>query len=177
VSPFVVTYNTPAIRVRTDLPKVEGRDQLELTEDATYTIHGDMGVTHRVIVPRGFLFDGASIPRALWWFASPVNDWLAGAVLHDYLYYTRCCRRAVADDFLRQIVSREGHSKTYVSAVYNAVRWGGKGAWLEGDSDAARKELSDLTHAAGYHVLMPWENPYWQAEDWSVIVDYEGAAE
>jgi hypothetical protein len=38
-------------------------------------------------VPKGFITDGASIPRFLWAFFTPFEgDTLAAALVHDYLY-------------------------------------------------------------------------------------------
>lgn len=40
----------------------------------------------KVIVPTGFITDGASIPRWLWWLISPFGPLLEGALLHDFGY-------------------------------------------------------------------------------------------
>jgi len=39
-------------------------------------------------VPKGFITDGASIPRAFWNILSPFGEYFAAAVVHDYLYST-----------------------------------------------------------------------------------------
>lgn len=47
--------------------------------------HGYTAATG-VFIPAGFQTDGASVPRALWWFASPTGELFEAAVVHDYLY-------------------------------------------------------------------------------------------
>ena len=42
--------------------------------------------TIKLIVPRGFVFDGASIPRLLWFFLSPTGLFLIPGLIHDYGY-------------------------------------------------------------------------------------------
>ena len=45
------------------------------------------------IIPKGFQFDGASIPKFLRTFFSPVGVLLIGGLVHDYMYkYTHCKR-------------------------------------------------------------------------------------
>jgi hypothetical protein len=55
--------------------------RLELLEDWTIELHGLL-----IVVPQGFLTDGASIPRLLWWLISPFGPLLEGAILHDFAY-------------------------------------------------------------------------------------------
>lgn len=43
---------------------------------------------HEMVVPKGFEFDGASVPRWIWWihgFAPWERDTLLAALIHDYL--------------------------------------------------------------------------------------------
>ena len=40
----------------------------------------------RIIIPRGFLFDGASIPRPLWGVLSPIGLLLIPGLIHDFGY-------------------------------------------------------------------------------------------
>ena len=58
----------------------------ELVEDWKYNIDGK-----EYIIPKGFQFDGASIPKFLRTFFSPVGVLLIGGLVHDYMYkYTHC---------------------------------------------------------------------------------------
>ena len=58
----------------------------ELTQDWKYNIDGA-----DYVIPKGFTFDGASIPKFLRTFFSPVGVLLIGGLVHDYMYkYTHC---------------------------------------------------------------------------------------
>ena len=37
-------------------------------------------------IPKGFEWDGSSVPRFLWWLLPPDGDFEVGALIHDYLY-------------------------------------------------------------------------------------------
>ena len=52
-----------------------------LTEDWKYNIEGE-----EYVIPAGFQFDGASIPKFLRTFFSPVGVLLMGGLVHDYAY-------------------------------------------------------------------------------------------
>ena len=52
-----------------------------LTEDWKYNIDGE-----EYVIPAGFQFDGASIPKFLRSFFSPVGVLLVGGLVHDYAY-------------------------------------------------------------------------------------------
>ena len=52
-----------------------------LVEDFHYTLNGD-----NLVVPKGFQFDGASVPKSLAVWLSPVGVLLMGALIHDYGY-------------------------------------------------------------------------------------------
>jgi len=57
-----------------------------LTKDWEYKIND---ITY--VIPAGFQFDGASIPKFLRTFFSPVGVLLIGGLVHDYMYkYTAC---------------------------------------------------------------------------------------
>ena len=57
-----------------------------LNKDWKYEINGE-----RYVIPAGFQFDGASIPKFLRTFFSPVGVLLMGGLVHDYMYkYTAC---------------------------------------------------------------------------------------
>jgi hypothetical protein len=53
----------------------------EITKDFHYKLHGKDHV-----IPAGFTFDGASIPKFLRSFLSPVGVLLIGGLIHDYGY-------------------------------------------------------------------------------------------
>ena len=53
----------------------------EITKDWKYKLNGN-----DYVVPAGFVFDGASIPKFLHPFFSPVGVLLMGGLVHDYAY-------------------------------------------------------------------------------------------
>ena len=58
----------------------------EITKDWKYKINDS-----EYVIPAGFQFDGASIPKFLRAFFSPVGVLLVGGLVHDYMYkYTAC---------------------------------------------------------------------------------------
>jgi hypothetical protein len=46
---------------------------------------GSLGSGKKIEVPVGFVTDGASVPRFLWWFLPPWGKYSRPAVIHDYL--------------------------------------------------------------------------------------------
>lgn len=56
--------------------------QWRLVEDWEY----DLPDGPRVVVPKGFRFDGASIPRPLWGLLSPTGLLLIPGLIHDFAY-------------------------------------------------------------------------------------------
>ncbi len=54
----------------------------ELLEDWQYTLRDGTSI----LIPQGFKFDGASIPRPLWGLLSPVGLLLIPGLIHDYAY-------------------------------------------------------------------------------------------
>jgi len=53
----------------------------EIAKDFHYELNGE-----KYIIPAGFKFDGASIPKFLHMFLSPVGVLLIGGLVHDYAY-------------------------------------------------------------------------------------------
>ena len=62
--------------------------QWVITEDFHYTIKGE-----EFKVPKGFQFDGASVPKFLATFLSPVGVLLMGGLVHDYGYRFGCLQK------------------------------------------------------------------------------------
>jgi hypothetical protein len=55
--------------------------QWEIIEDYRFNLDGVL-----VIIPKGFVFDGASIPRPLWAILSPTGLLFIPGLLHDFGY-------------------------------------------------------------------------------------------
>lgn len=90
---------------------------------------------HTIVVPKGYISDGASIPRVFHRAYHPfATESYEGAVLHDYIYshlYGRYSKR-IADALLRALIKYNGGSWFMQNSFYCAVRlnvWGGGWAW------------------------------------------------
>ena len=58
-----------------------GTRHWEIANDFQYELNGN-----KFVIPAGFKFDGASIPKFLHPFLSPVGVLLIGGLIHDYAY-------------------------------------------------------------------------------------------
>ena len=58
------------------------RRRLEVMHDWRYTLADGI----KVVIPAGFVFDGALIPKPLWIFESQTNLFFLPALLHDFIY-------------------------------------------------------------------------------------------
>ena len=75
-----------------------GTRQWEIANDWEYVLNGN-----KYVVPAGFKFDGASIPKFLHTFLSPVGVLLMGGLVHDYAYKYETLLRANKRDTLGKI--------------------------------------------------------------------------
>ena len=60
---------------------VFGTRHWEIVKDFPYSLNGE-----DYVIPKGFKFDGASVPKFLAQFLSPVGLLLIGGLIHDYGY-------------------------------------------------------------------------------------------
>ena len=74
---------------------ITGRRHWEISKDFVYEIHGT-----KYIIPKGFIFDGASVPKFLATFLSPVGVLLLGGLVHDYAYKYAALKPALKKDDL-----------------------------------------------------------------------------
>ena len=108
----------------------------ELTQDWKYNLDGV-----EYVIPKGFTFDGASIPKFLRTFFSPVGVLLIGGLVHDYMYkYTHCkpvsakgallvVDQKKADQIFRDINIVVNGFYTMNYLAYWSLRIGGFVAW------------------------------------------------
>lgn len=90
-----------------------------------------------VVVPENFRSDGASMPRLFWrLIGHPFQmQYLREAILHDWLYRTQPCSRALADRIFYNLLA--GKVKEWRrKLIYLGLRLGGWIAWRQN-----RKEL------------------------------------
>jgi hypothetical protein len=112
-----------------------GTRKWRITQNFNYKIKGQ-----EYIIPKGFEFDGASVPKFLATFLSPVGVLLIGGLIHDYAYKFACLKprkdgpllvlnQKEADKIFRDInIEINGfHFLNYLA--YWALRIGGFLAW------------------------------------------------
>lgn len=95
------------------------------------------------VVPAGFVCDGASVPRFLWWLYPPFGEaYEPAAWLHDWLYATadhlmlvdadsqlRPMTRADADALMREASVACGFRGRGAAVMHVGVRLGGWSPW------------------------------------------------
>jgi len=108
----------------------------EIVKDFHFNIDGK-----DYIVPKGFVFDGASIPKFLHTWLSPVGVLLMGGLVHDYAYkYTVLLQKnkkesghvmtqKQADQTFRDINIEVNGFRLLNNLAYYALRLGGFVAW------------------------------------------------
>lgn len=107
----------------------------EIAQDYYFSIHGQS-----YVIPKGFVFDGASVPKFLATWLSPVGVLLIGGLVHDYAYKYETLQTKAgktigklsqkeADIIFRDInIEQNGfHLLNYLA--YWALRLGGFVAW------------------------------------------------
>jgi len=82
-------------------------------------------------VEAGFVFDGASIPRALWRLCGhPLEaPRIAAALAHDWIYAAKACLREDADAIYREVCRMVGIAWACRTTEYEVLRWFGWMAW------------------------------------------------
>ena len=108
----------------------------EITRDWQYKIDGE-----DYVIPAGFTFDGASIPKFLRTFFSPVGVLLVGGLVHDYAYKYKTLLKVDkkstmgeltqkrADEIFRDINIIVNGFYTMNRLAYWSLRLGGFVAW------------------------------------------------
>lgn len=82
-----------------------------------------------ILLLKGFITDGGSIPWWYEWRLNPVGKYLKAYLVHDILYATELIDRATADAILRAMMKAMGANRFIRNAVYAAVRIGGGSVW------------------------------------------------
>ena len=102
-----------------------GRRLWVLLEDFHFTIEG----VERTI-PKGFVFDGNSTPRPMWFLCSPAGGAYSEAgLIHDWFYSLDCSEvvtREFADLVHKYTGKFRGSNKPRAFLVHKGIRVGGK---------------------------------------------------
>ena len=112
---------------------LEDGSGVRLLEDVTFHVDDLCGVTLAVDVPKGFVSDGASIPKALWSIVgSPLDGCpLRAAIVHDWLCVQANTPRArrFADTCFEWIMEEQMVPRWRRLAMFWAVRLYGVLVW------------------------------------------------
>jgi hypothetical protein len=140
----VVDPGTPKIRLPklyTGLPgplirQIGNRRLFEVGENYRL-VYGDL----TLLVPDGFRFDLASIPKLAWWIIDPFQATVVAALAHDILYHYggrlppemlypyQEFTRSAADRMFLELMKREGVNRVRRKLAYKAVVAFGEHAW------------------------------------------------
>lgn len=101
-----------SVPVMVHLPKNwKQRATYELLEDEC--IHG-----HNI--PKGFISDGATVPRCFWPIFPPVGKYFRAALVHDY-YLIKGMGWTYANDAFINVLRFDGVSRTRTFLLYTSV--------------------------------------------------------
>jgi len=116
----------------------KGRDR-RIAEDFTYE-----NDKYKITLKRGFVTNGASIPKIFWSILSSPFDGpiIYAACVHDGLYTKRTLPRKECDKLLIEMARENGYSKIKSFLVYNAVRIFGGSHWHK--NSESQKELIEI---------------------------------
>ena len=98
-----------------------------LLDDYVYSING-----YEIKVFKGFITDGASVPKSLQWLYNPFGKYIKAAVVHDYLYsvYNNTgINRTLSDKIFRHIMKETGIDNRTRRKFYMAVKYFGETSW------------------------------------------------
>jgi len=128
-------YNGRIMTYYNDLPEVQPQP-----DGKTWKLFGVWLVNvfqlGELEIPDGFIFDFASIPRvARWWRSPATGKHRLAAIVHDYLYNTKQCKRKKADEIFYWCLQQDGVPKWEAYLMYLAVRSGGWVAWNNNNKD------------------------------------------
>ena len=123
-----------------------------LLQDYIYSING-----YDIKVFRGFITDGASVPKSLQWLYSPYGPYIKAAVIHDYLYSTynnTGINRTLADKIFNFIMKETGVDNRTRRKFYVAVKYFGETSWkakLENEGYKDRAMIDRTKEAKEYY--------------------------
>lgn len=117
------------------LQPLPDKELYRLVEDYEIDVHNV-----DVVVPAGFIYDGASIPAYAWQaMYTPFHPKvMAPALVHDWLYSIHKVSRDSADEILSTMLEMNGVSTVKAFAVFQAVQMAGEPHWQNNRDDHAR---------------------------------------
>lgn len=97
--------------------------KFELMEDWHFTWDFEPATPTRIIIKEGFVFDGASIPRVLWFILNPFGILLIPGLLHDwfYKYNSFTTRRTLPDQSQAEVLMFVGRGQKFADKFFRDV--------------------------------------------------------
>ena len=94
-------------------------------KDVTFTVDY-LGIIHIIFIPKGYLWNGANIPRCFWWLIGSMgeNDFLNASMVHDILTerkYLVEYDRQLSSIIFRELLIASGVSKIKAKIMYKSV--------------------------------------------------------
>lgn len=130
---FTLSYIIAALVVGCGIPSSPAlrgfgnNEAFILVEDMKYTIGSTKDT---IVVPKGFVTNNASIPKAFWSLGlTPHGQYSRASIIHDYLYWSQACTRKQADQLMVIMMKESNVGWFDETVIYNGVHAGGEGAW------------------------------------------------
>jgi hypothetical protein len=132
---------------------VPGTGMYEQTLDDSVSVGGLI-----IPIPKGFKFDGASIPKAFWQLiGTPFDpDFIDAARTHDYCFLTRCVGFKMANIQFYEDLKHAGVSAWKRQAMYQAVNSMFGRRYYRKDDVEGLKHLASVLHGrpdAGFYSM------------------------
>lgn len=99
---------------------------------------------YEFVIPKGFAFDGASIPSIAWHgIGTPFEpQFMLPSMVHDWIYIVHTYSREEADDLFYELLKENGVKEAKAFVMWMAVRAGGWYGWVHNEDKL--KELEEL---------------------------------
>jgi hypothetical protein len=107
-------------------------------QDMDFSIKLQNKKTAIIRVPRGFVTDLASTPKAVWSIYPPFGKYLVASILHDYLYWRQSCSREQADKILYQAMRDSGVDQSTQTRFFDILNSFGGQAWNANKAEQAK---------------------------------------
>lgn len=100
-----------------------------LLEDFTYYV-GYKWSSEQITIPKGFIFNGMSIPRIFWWFANPMEtDGIIASLIHDWLYEQQIYTLQQTDEIFHEVLIVCGMSMSKAGILFLWLKCGSWYTW------------------------------------------------
>ncbi len=99
-------------------------------EDWCYPFEKKNGKIIKLVIPKGFEFDGASIPRVLWFFLHPTGLLLIPGLIHDYGYKYDQLWKLNANGDIVAFPKPPKNGRLYWDSLFRKIGMQVNGVWL-----------------------------------------------